>query len=101
MAFNDIRGFLDTLLTTGDAVRIEEEVDWDLEVGAINRLSGETNGPAACFEHLKGYPPGYRILLRSIYGRRRTALALELSPETSWRAIKEELGHRQPHRNIP
>ena len=58
MAFSDIREFIARLEKEGDAQRIEEEVDWNLEAGAMTRRSSELGLPAPFFQKLKGYPQG-------------------------------------------
>lgn len=45
MSFEDNRQYIEALELTGDVVHINEEVDWDLEVGAISRLSCEMGAP--------------------------------------------------------
>ncbi|MBI2540095.1 MAG: UbiD family decarboxylase, partial [Deltaproteobacteria bacterium] len=37
MAMRDLRDFVDLLEKHGEAQRIREEVDWNLEMGAITR----------------------------------------------------------------
>ncbi len=63
MAFYDIREFIDRLKETGDVVSVEQEVDWNLEMGAIIRRSNETRAPAPFFQKIKDYPSGYRLLV--------------------------------------
>lgn len=94
MSFKDLRSYIKALEKSGDLVRIEKEVDWDLEAGAILRLSAERGKPAPFFEKIKGYPPGYRIVGRVPYGRRRTAIALDMDPESSWPKIQDEIENR-------
>ena len=59
MPFKDIREFIARLEKEGEATRIEEEVDWNLEAGALVRLSNEQGLPAPVFQKVKGYPDGY------------------------------------------
>ena len=61
MACKDLRQYIEALQKTGDVVRIQEEVSWDLEVVAITAISLETYGPAVLFERIKDYPNGGRI----------------------------------------
>ncbi|MBI4331481.1 MAG: UbiD family decarboxylase [Chloroflexi bacterium] len=82
MAFNDIREYCEALEKTGDLVRVQREVDWELEAAAITRRSYETLGPALLFEKVKDYPPGYRILGGQQGTYRRVAVSLGLPPET-------------------
>lgn len=95
MKMRDLRDFLTVLERHGELVRIQEEVDWRLEMGAITRRCYDLGAPAALFENVKGYPRGYRTLGaplgqsrregRSLFAR--TALALGLTPDTSAKEI--------------
>jgi 4-hydroxy-3-polyprenylbenzoate decarboxylase len=62
MGFKDLREYIDKLDEIGEVQYIEEEVDCNLEVGAIIRRSYDLKAPAPFFQKLKGYPEGYRIL---------------------------------------
>jgi len=46
MAYRDLREFIDALEKEGELKRIVNEVDWNLEAGAVCRLSNEVGGPA-------------------------------------------------------
>jgi 4-hydroxy-3-polyprenylbenzoate decarboxylase len=81
MAIDDVREFIEICEKTGDVKRVKEEIDWNLEVGAIIRRSNETEGPAPFFEKIKGYPEGYRIFGAPIATYRRIAIALGLDPD--------------------
>jgi len=81
MAFKDNRAFIDALEKTGDVVRVKQEVDWDLEAGAIVRRLNEMRGPAPLFEKIKGYPDGFRIFGSPLATFRRLAVAFGLKPE--------------------
>lgn len=87
MAFRDLREFIEVLGKTGDLIRITEEVDWNLEAGAITRRSNEKQGPAILFERIKGYPPGFRLMGGTIATYRRLAIAMGLNPEASYSEI--------------
>lgn len=56
------RDFVANLISHGDAVVIDTEVDSDLEAAAITRLAYEQSGPAPLFAHVKGAAPGYRLM---------------------------------------
>ena len=90
MVFNDIRQFINGIEKTGDLVRIKQELDWDLEAGAIGRRAYETRAPAVLFEKIKGYP-GHSTLNGSLGTFRRVAIAMELDPDSSVREIYNEL----------
>lgn len=94
MAFNSIREFLDALDKSEEVVRIKEEVDWELEAGAINRRCYETQGPAVFFENIKDYP-GHRLFGGSLGTYRRVAIALGLDPETPVASIHKEYERRE------
>ncbi len=95
MKTRDLRDFLTVLEKHGELVRIQEEVDWRLEMGAITRRCYDLGAPAALFENVKGYPRGYRTLGAPLGQSRReghslfarTALALGLPPDTSAKEI--------------
>ena len=56
----DLRAFLNILDERGD-LKVVEGADWNLEIGALNEIMAERNGPALLFDKVKGYPAGYRI----------------------------------------
>jgi len=97
MMMRDLRDFIDFLQRHGELQRIQEEVDWNLEMGAITRRCYDLGAPAALFEKVKGYPRGYRALGaplgpsrragHSLYAR--TAMALGLPPQTAAKEIME------------
>jgi phenylphosphate carboxylase alpha subunit len=87
MVPGDLREFIKALEKTQDIVHMKEEVDWDLEAGAISRLVSESSGPAILFEKIKDYGDGYRILGGPLATWRRVAIAMGLLPQTSVREI--------------
>lgn len=89
----DNREYIDALRKTGDVVDIYEEVDWDLELGAIIRRSCEKKGPSAFFHKIKDYP-GFRAFGAPIATWRRLAIVLGLSPDSEIPAIVEEWRRR-------
>ena len=52
--YKDNRSFIDACVKTGDAIVVNEEVDWDLEMGAIVRRTCEKKGPAVFFQEHQG-----------------------------------------------
>lgn len=97
MPFKDNRQFIAALDKTKDVVRIHEEVDWDLEAGAIARRACEKFAPAPLFERIKDYPPGYRIFGAPLSTYRRLATAMGLAPHSSVREIQGEYEKRITH----
>lgn len=62
MAIKDLREYISTLEREGELRHVTEEVDWNLEVGAIVRRCNDLGAPAPLFENIKGYPQGFRVL---------------------------------------
>ena len=77
MAIRDLREFM-AALEPMDEIRTVDGADWDLEIGAITELNFEREGPALLFDHIKGYPKGYRILCNAVETLPRALLALGL-----------------------
>ncbi|MBM4422258.1 MAG: phenylphosphate carboxylase subunit alpha [Chloroflexi bacterium] len=85
----DNREFIAALEKTGDAVRIRQEVDWDMEAGAIVRRVCETKAPAPVMEKIKDYP-GFRFMGAPLASYRRLAVSLGMDPRTRLPQIAEE-----------
>ncbi len=98
--FDDVRSFCEALEKTGDLVKVKEEVDWDLEMGAITRRLCETRGPAVLFENVKDYPD-WRVLGIPVAHERRLAVAMGLSPDTHLRDLMEEYEKRAENKIAP
>jgi UbiD family decarboxylase len=82
MPFKDLREFIAKLEEEGEAIKIKEEVDWNLEASAILRKSAEEGLPAPIFQKIKGYPQGYRLFGNSANSFRRMAISMDLKPDT-------------------
>ncbi|MGH7854547.1 MAG: UbiD family decarboxylase, partial [Candidatus Binatia bacterium] len=52
MAFNDLREWIDDLEERQELKRVEAQVDWDEEIGAITREVSSQFGPALLFENI-------------------------------------------------
>ena len=90
MSHSDLREFIDTLEKSGDLHRIKEEVDWNLEAGAIMRRCNEKGERAQLFEKIKGCPEGFRILGGPVATFRRFALAMGMDANSSYSEILDE-----------
>ena len=101
MAFKNNREFIEALEKSGDVVRISQEVNWDLEAGAIMRRSNELRGPAVFCEKIKDYPKGYRIFGIPLSTKRRIAVAMGHAPDTPLPALQEEYASRLKGRIEP
>ncbi len=80
--FDDVRGFLEVVEAAGELRRLDG-ADWDLEIGALTEWANEQRGPALLFDHIPGYPAGYRVLSNVWGSLRRTALTLGLPQDYS------------------
>lgn len=97
MTIRDLRDFIGLLEQHGELQRIQEEVDWNLEIGAILRRCYDLGGPAALFEKIKDYPRGFRVLGAPMGPSKtpghspyaRVALALGLGPDAGAREIMD------------
>lgn len=77
--FKDNREYIAALEANGDLVRIKQEVDWDLEAGAIVRKICEDKAPAVLMEKIKDYP-GHRYFGAPLATYPRLAMVLGLEP---------------------
>jgi 4-hydroxy-3-polyprenylbenzoate decarboxylase len=77
-------------------VKIKDEVDWDIEAGAIVRRTCEREGPAVLFENVKDYP-GQRLFGAPLATYRRFAIALGLDVNTPPGEIHAEFEKRWEH----
>ena len=96
----DNREYAADLERHGDLVRIRQEVDWDLEAGAIVRRVCELKAPAPLMERIKDYP-GWRYLGAPIATYRRLAISLGMDPRSSVPEIAEEYLRRTTTEPIP
>ncbi len=94
MIYKDLRGYIGRLLEEGEAVPIDEEIDWNLEAGAILRRCHENGLPAPLFQKIKGYPAGYRLFGGVVSKYQRIALAMGLDKDTHPRQMMEEYSRR-------
>jgi 4-hydroxy-3-polyprenylbenzoate decarboxylase len=95
MPYDDLRGFLDKIKETGDLLEISEEVDWNLEAGAIMRRANEAEAPCVLFGNIKGYPEGYRLASGILSTFKRLATAMDMDPDSSYNEILEEYMNRR------
>ncbi len=95
MPFKDVREFIAKLEEAGEAQRIEEEVDWDLEAGAMLRRCHELGLPAPFFQKIQGYPEGYTIFGGPLSKFKRIAIAMDMNPNTPGKELMEEYLRRK------
>jgi 4-hydroxy-3-polyprenylbenzoate decarboxylase len=98
--YKDNRSYLEALLKTEDAITVNEEVDWDLEMGAIVRRTCEKKGPAVHFKNIKDYP-GFEAIGAPIATYRRLAIVFGLDPATPISEISAEYLRRTSGKPFP
>ncbi len=101
-AFDDLREFIDKVRELDDC-KVVEGADWDLEIGQICEWQANVpDSPLLLFDNIKGYPKGYRVASNLFNTRKRTALALGLSPDSSWLdQVKAWRGREKEIRPVP
>ncbi|MBI4526814.1 MAG: UbiD family decarboxylase [Deltaproteobacteria bacterium] len=77
MPFADLREWLEKVDRIGE-IRTFEDVDPELEIGALTELSAEAKGPALLFDKIKGFPPGFRVVSNLFRGNKRLLATLEM-----------------------
>ena len=87
--------FITKLEKEVEVQRIEEEVDWNLEAGAILRRSHEERLPAPFFEKIKGYPDNFKLCGGIMANHRRVAIAMDMDPNTYVKELQEEYLRRR------
>jgi len=87
--FKDNREFIKALENHGDLVTIEQEVDWDLEMGAIVRRVCEKKSASPYFKKIKDYP-GFEALGAPLATYKRLAIAMGMKPDASVPEISNE-----------
>ena len=55
---------------------------WDLEAGAIIRMTGEKHEAAPFFQKIRDYPEGFRIFGAPLATERRLAIAMGMDPDS-------------------
>ncbi|MFB3121638.1 MAG: UbiD family decarboxylase [Candidatus Binatia bacterium] len=93
--FEDTRDFIEALRSTGDLVEVDNEVSWDLELGAIARLACERDGPAVWFKRIADYPKDVTVFVNPVATWRRIALAFGLKPTSSVKEIYQAYEKRE------
>ncbi len=94
-----LREFIERLDEIGE-LRVIENADWNLEIGAITEIVAEKKGPALVFDRIKGYEKGFRVATNILTTPLRQKIALGMSPEIPdlevVRMWKEKLENFQP-----
>ena len=96
MAYSDLREWISTLEGEGLVARVECEVDWEREIGAITREVLNTKGPALLFENIKDYGDTWcgKLFTNGLGSREKVSLALGLPKDTSFKEITKVVKER-------
>jgi UbiD family decarboxylase len=79
----DMRDWLQQVDALGE-LRVVDGVDWQENIGRIAEMLVHTDGaPAVLFDHIPGYPAGYRVLTNAQGERPRLAVSLGLAADIS------------------
>ncbi len=97
MEFNDLRSWIKLVESIGDLKYIDG-ADWDVEIGALlDMVQRKIGRPALLFDHIKGYPEGFRVLGNVLTSTKRIAISLGLPLDASsldlihrWRKILKD-----------
>ncbi|MDT3700323.1 MAG: UbiD family decarboxylase [Thermincola sp.] len=89
MPNNGIRDYIAKLEREGELARVSNEVDWDLELGAVVRETMERGGPALLFENIKDYKDTLcrKFFTNSLSTYARIALMLNLPKDTPYKDL--------------
>jgi 4-hydroxy-3-polyprenylbenzoate decarboxylase len=108
MPLRSQREFIDALEAIGEIQRIDTEVDWNLEIGAIIRRSYDLRAPAPLFTNITGYQgSGFQVLgapaalSGPAHPLARIALSVGLAATASGQDIIEALAAARGRPGIP
>lgn len=75
----DLRDWIRVMEDLGEIKRIDG-ADWDLEIGAISEMVRRSSRkkPALLFDHIQGYPAGYRVLSNPLESLPQVACTLNI-----------------------
>ena len=95
-----MRSWMKTLEDAGQLSRVQAEVDWDQEIGAIARVNISQKGPGLLFENIKDYQQtrSTRLMTCGLSNNQQVALMLGLPSDTS---SKEMIKHLKEKYKTP
>src|SRR5579875_1344334 len=84
----DTREWLARVEALGELRRLDG-VGWEEDIGRITEMLHHTDeAPAVLFDHIPGYPPGYRVLVNANGNKTRLAVTLGFDPALSAEELK-------------
>lgn len=76
--YHDLREYVGAVEKMGELSTIKG-INWDIELGELTDvLAHQLNTPMVMFDEIKGYPPGFRVLVNFTGSYNRLALLLGL-----------------------
>jgi phenylphosphate carboxylase alpha subunit len=96
----DNREFIKMLKASGDMVTVEQEVDWDLEMGAIVRRVCEQQLPSPYFKKITDYPQ-FEAFGAPMATYRRLAIGMGIDPKSTIPEVAAEYVKRTKEKPIP
>jgi UbiD family decarboxylase len=102
LSYRDLRGFIKQVDVLG-ALRRVNGADPRFELGGITEVAaGTPDCPALLFDHIKGFPKGYRVFTNATTTPQRAALALGIDPSLKpLDALKAWMHKRQALKPLP
>ena len=103
MSYSDLRDFIDQVDRL-KALRRIDGADPRFELGGITEVAaGRPDCPALLFDHIKGFPAGFRVFTNATTNPQRAALALGIDPSLTpldalkaWMAKRQTLAPKKP-----
>lgn len=77
----DLRDFIQRCEDIGELKKIKAEVDWDLELSHVSKVTEEKKGPGLLFENIKGYDSP--VFTGAFATPARLALSMNMDPGNS------------------
>ncbi|MCW9046026.1 MAG: phenylphosphate carboxylase subunit beta [Alphaproteobacteria bacterium] len=84
----DLRDFINRCEEIGELKKIKAEVDWDLELSHVSKVTEEKKGPGLLFENIKGYDSP--VFTGAFATPARLALSMNMDPGNSLCESAEE-----------
>ncbi|MDG6999484.1 MAG: UbiD family decarboxylase [Nitrososphaerota archaeon] len=86
----DLRRYVQEMTKAGE-LKVVENADWNLEIGALTDLNAKKRGPALLFDEIKDYPKGYRVLSCMLSGPKRLSYVLGFEPTSDHGKLVSQL----------
>jgi len=94
VAYKDLREFLELIKEAGE-LKVVEGASWQEDIGMVAELLHRTSGsPAVLFDHIPGYPPGYRVLVNALRSEQRLAITTGLPQNLGKLALSEAMARK-------